>query len=258
MTSSLFRFSSLAAAAFAGVLLYSQTVFANPVDRLCQGLPAHDTLQAALREAKSAANGGFGTEMWGAVVNRNGVICAVVHTGSGPADQWPGSRLIAVAKAYTANAFSLPSLSVSTANLFFATQPGGPLSGLAQGNPLDTSTAYAGKASSFGTDHDPLVGNRVGGTITFGGGVALYNARHELVGGLGVSGDSSCADHNIAWRTRNKLELDYVPGGVSKDKAHADSIIFDISNGKSAGGWGHAACGPNVAKVAASLPTTRK
>ena len=36
----------------------------------------------------------------------------------------------------------------------------------------------------------------------------------KLVGGLGVSGDSSCADHNIAWRTRHNLNLDYVPGGV--------------------------------------------
>lgn len=33
----------------------------------------------------------------------------------------------------------------------------------------------------------------------------------EIVGGLGVSGDSSCADHNIGWRTRHALELDYVP-----------------------------------------------
>jgi hypothetical protein len=32
-----------------------------------------------------------------------------------------------------------------------------------------------------------------------------------LVGGLGVSGDSSCADHNIAWRVRDSLNLDTVP-----------------------------------------------
>jgi hypothetical protein len=36
-----------------------------------------------------------------------------------------------------------------------------------------------------------------------------------LIGGLGVSGDSSCADHNIACRTRHNLKLDYVPAGVS-------------------------------------------
>jgi hypothetical protein len=36
-----------------------------------------------------------------------------------------------------------------------------------------------------------------------------------LIGAIGVSGDTSCADHNIAWRTRNNLNLDHVPGGVS-------------------------------------------
>ena len=34
-----------------------------------------------------------------------------------------------------------------------------------------------------------------------------------------MSGDTSCADHNIAWRTRNTLNLDYVPAGVSGDAA---------------------------------------
>jgi len=34
-----------------------------------------------------------------------------------------------------------------------------------------------------------------------------------------VSGDTSCADHDIAWRVRNKLGLDHLVGvgGVSKD-----------------------------------------
>ena len=42
-----------------------------------------------------------------------------------------------------------------------------------------------------------------GGVNVFGGGLALYDARGQLLGAIGVSGDSSCADHNIAWRTRN-------------------------------------------------------
>ena len=33
----------------------------------------------------------------------------------------------------------------------------------------------------------------------------LYNAKGQLVGAIGVSGDSSCADHNIAWRTRHTV-----------------------------------------------------
>ena len=60
--------------------------------------------------------------------------------------------------------------------------------------------------------------------------------RGRIVGGLGVSGDTSCADHNIAYRTRNMLELDYVPSGVAAvaDPTRRDNIVFDIvpqSNG---------------------------
>src|SRR5262249_17398654 len=50
------------------------------------------------------ANGGLFTpnKMWAAVVDRKGVLCAVI---SSDPDAWPGSRAIAIAKAYTANAF---------------------------------------------------------------------------------------------------------------------------------------------------------
>src|SRR5207244_10961946 len=63
-------------------------------------------------------------------------------------------------------------------------------------------------ATNFGTGSDPMVAHRIGGVNVFGGGLALYNGAHVLVGAIGVSGDSSCADHNIAWRTRNDLGLD--------------------------------------------------
>jgi hypothetical protein len=51
-----------------------------------------------------------------------------------------------------------------------------------------------------------MVGERVGGTITFGGGLALYSGR-DPVGGLGLSGDTACADHSTAWRVRAELRL---------------------------------------------------
>ena len=41
-----------------------------------------------------------------------------------------------------------------------------------------------------------------GGLIFFGGGVPLYR-NGKIVGALGVSGDTSCADHEIAKRVRN-------------------------------------------------------
>jgi len=52
------------------------------------------------------------------------------------------SRVISAQKANTANAFSLPGLAVSTANLFSAVQPGGSLFGLQFSNPVATDVAY--------------------------------------------------------------------------------------------------------------------
>ena len=44
-------------------------------------------------------------------------------------------------------------------------------------------------------------------------GADLHNKQGKLVGALGVSGDTSCGDHNIAWKSRHALDLDYVPNG---------------------------------------------
>jgi hypothetical protein len=71
-----------------------------------------------------------------------------------------------------------------------------------------------------------MVGRRIGGVNVFGGGLALYNAKRQLVGAIGVSGDTSCADHNIAWRTRNNLHLDFVPGGIS-NSGKDDNINYE-------------------------------
>jgi len=87
-----------------------------------------------------------------------------------------------------------------------AGQPGGSLFGLQESNPVNTDLAYGGNASNFGRSNDPMVGGRIGGVNVFGGGAPLYNSNGRLVGALGVSGDSSCADHNIAWRTRANLK----------------------------------------------------
>jgi uncharacterized protein GlcG (DUF336 family) len=190
--------------------------------------------------------------MWGTLVNRDGVVCAVAFTGADRGSQWPGSRVISAQKANTANAFSLRILVLSTANLYSAVQPGGSLFGLQESNPVSTAAAYAGPSSAYGKSNDPLVGQKIGGVNVFGGGLALYNSSHDLIGAIGVSGDSSCADHAIAWRTRNALSLDYVPGGVGPNGK--DDIAYS-------GPWSQPHCVPGGAAtedaVAASLPATR-
>lgn len=226
----------------------------------CADLPDYAALKAALKTAVAEKNGGFNLPMWGTIVDRSGTVCAVAYSGETVDAQWLGSRVISAQKANTANAFSLAGLALSTANLYAAVQPGGSLFGLQESNPVNPALAYAGSMKDFGSASDPMAGKRIGGVNVFGGGVALYNAKGEILGGLGVSGDSSCADHNIAWRARNNLKLDFVPAGVAKDKT--DQIIYDISANKSAGGFGHPTCGgtenalvkdlPAVAKVAAA------
>jgi uncharacterized protein GlcG (DUF336 family) len=229
----------------------------------CAGLPSHSALQAALAAAQNQGNGGFGLEMWASVVNRDGVVCAVAFTGTNRGDQWPGSRVISAQKANTANAFSLPGLALSTANIYSAVQPGGSLFGLQASNPVNTDVAYGGNPAHNGQANDPMVGGRIGGVNVFGGGLALYNSAGTLVGAVGVSGDSSCADHNIAWRVRNTLNLDYVPGGVSPDASRPDNIVYDITPqagqmpGVSPSGWGHPECTPAATGIAAGLPVTK-
>jgi len=226
----------------------------------CSQLPGHSQLQKALADARAAANGGFNLDMWGTVVDRDGEVCAVAFTGGDRGDQWPGSRVISAQKANTANAFSLPGLALSTANLYAAVQPGGSLFGLQQSNPVDVGVAYKGPSRSFGQASDPMIGSKIGGVNVFGGGLALYDAQRHLLGGIGVSGDTSCADHNIAWRTRHGLGLDHVPAGVSGDPARPDNIVFDIAGGVSAGGFGQVHCRSGQAAaesaIAAALPPT--
>lgn len=217
-------------------------------------LPSHDTVKKALQEVVKGENGGFALNMWATIVDRDGEVQIVAFSGDDRGDQWPGSRVISAQKANTANAFSLPGLSISTANLFSAVQPGGSLYGLQHSNPVDTDVAYGGDSEKIGTANAPMVGRKIGGVNVFGGGLALYDKSGELLGAIGVSGDSSGADHNIAWKVRDALNLDYIPGGLSPNKD--DNIVNDITDGVSAGGWGHPVTSPEAAAIAKALPVS--
>lgn len=187
-----------------------------------------NAIQNQLARVAAMNNGGLFSpnRMWSAVVDRQGVLCSVIRLG----DAWPGSRAIAIAKANTANGFSNDQLALSTANLYGPTQPGGPLYGLNNSNTFNPEFLPQGSGA----------GRVPGGVITFGGGVPLY-AAGKVIGGLGLSGDTACADHAIAFRMRRSanLGLDKVPGGVAPDGS--DNIIY--ASGNAPTGFQHPHCG---------------
>jgi uncharacterized protein GlcG (DUF336 family) len=149
---------------------------------------------------------------WAAIVNREGELCAVAVSTDDPSAPWPGSQAISKAKAYTANAFSTDTAPLSTARLYTLSQPGHSLWGIASGNPIDPNC--------LSTPSEPRgLGRVCGGTIAFGGGLPLYRDGKRL-GGLGVSGDTACADHEIAKRIRSAAKLD-PPSGPG-----ADDIVY--------------------------------
>lgn len=160
-------------------------------------------------------SGGLGNPMWGVVVNRNGTVCAVAYSGGTVTSQWLLSRQIAAAKAFTTNGLSLKNHPIPTIALDPLVQPGAGLFNVAFGNIQDAAAAYKGPFSSWGTQNDPMVGNRIGGMITFGGGVPLVaSTGAEPVGGLGVSGDTACRDDRFSRAVREKLGLDKVSDGT--------------------------------------------
>ena len=182
----------------------------------------------------SGGNGGLFSpnRMWSAIVDRQGVLCSVIRSD---ADAWPGSRSIAIAKASAANDFSNDKLALSTANLYSFVQPAntqtatnfpaGSLFGLNNSNPFNPAFQPQGTGN----------GQVPGGIITFGGGVALYQ-NGKVIGGLGVSGDTACADHAIAYRMRAAASLNGTPGGIG-----SDNIVY-LNPGELPHDLGHPHC----------------
>ncbi len=209
---------------------------AQSLSPLCQGLPRANDLRQLMQAAAVADNpalspalragpGGLGglfggTRMWAAVVNRNGQLCAWNTSRADATNIWPGSQAIAKAKAYTANAFSLNAsgggFPLSTAQLYTFTQPGHSLWGLNQSNPFNPSFLLAPSGSTLG------LGQIAGGIITFGGGVALYSG-NQLMGGLGISGDTACTDHEIAKRVRDLAGLNPPLGPLVDDISYSSA-----------------------------------
>jgi uncharacterized protein GlcG (DUF336 family) len=190
----------------------------------CGGLPNNTQLREFLRNAASGtginaalgpgtdAGGIFGgARMWGAIVNRQGEVCTFVTSTDDPTQVWPISQAISKAKAYTANSVSLDEFVLSTARLYTLVQPGHSLFGLNHSNPFNPSYLVGPSQTSGGGANQVA-----GGIITFGGGVPLYRDG-RIVGGLGVSGDTACADHEIAKRVRDLAGLNPTGGPLVDD-----------------------------------------
>lgn len=199
----------------------------------CDQLPSADDLKNWLKEApKKAEAGGLfrGQYEWATVVNRSGEICATAVATDDVTAAWPGSLAISKAKAFTANAFSTDSAPMSTARLYTLSQPGHSLWSAANGNPFNPACLAApGEA-------DSSKGKVCGGTIVFGGGLPLYKGMTK-VGAIGVSGDTPCADHEIAKRIRDMAGLN-PPTGMN-----ADDIWYTKADGPSF--YAHPLC-PNT------------
>jgi len=170
-------------------------------------------VKAALQSVVAGnTSAGFNLPMWLTIVDETGTVCEVmtsdvsataVGTLAGNS-KWLGSRVISAQKANTANAFSLNGVAISSGALYAAVQPGASLYGLQESNPVDATKAYAGSSASFGMNTDPLKGQRIGGINVFGGGLAVYKGGVK-VGAIGVSGDTSCTDHAVAWQVRDLI-----------------------------------------------------
>jgi uncharacterized protein GlcG (DUF336 family) len=215
MSLSPFRYIAL------GILIAGTPLLATD----CSQLPDVNQLKQLLAKAPNAGGeeGGLfhGKQEWAVSVNRDGQVCAFAASQSDPGKLWPGSLSIAKAKAFTANAFSTDDMPLSTARLYTLTQPGHSLWGIAASNPFAASDVQ-GITQALASGPQKIEG----GLIAFGGGVPLYKGG-KIVGGLGVSGDTACADHETAKRMRHLAGLE--PAGGAK----ADDITYPSADGPS-------------------------
>ena len=219
----------------------------------CAALPDQQRLKAALIAARAAESSGLNANQWATIVDRDGVVCAIAFAGSERTSQAGFARISSAMRANTANMFNYPGgAALSTSNLYSVTQPGGFVAGLPTSYPVNRKAAFDGNPFWFGTPYDAMIGQRIGGFVAFGGGVGLFGTGAVVLGGLGVAGDHSCTDHDIAWRVRNLLGLDHLAGfpPLSGDPARPDNIVYDITavaeggTGLSRSGLGHPGC-PN-------------
>lgn len=225
----------------------------------CSFMPAHAAFKSALLAARDQDIGGSG-QVWGVLVNRTGMVCAVAYTGNTLSEQPLEARLRAAALASTANAFSVDALFLSSANLYGPQQTGW-LNATGFELPVDATRGYASRPGQVpGSPADPLLRLRIGGVLAMGGGLALMDLHGRGLGAIGVAGINPCVDHNLAWRARGLLNLDYVPAGMNADDpSRPDNILYQgqVSDANAAY-FTHPACSNAATAASSNLPATRQ
>lgn len=237
----------------------------------CKLLPDHAQLRAALKAARQSLLGDSNAPnpappVWGVLLDRLGAVCAVAHSADSLGEVALAGRIQAAALAHTANAMSLERQFYASANLYRQQLPGQWHDIDGHGLPVDAGRAYGGKGKraaggQLGSAQDPLVGIVPGGWLGQGGGLALKDAFGRVVGALGIAGDTPCANHNLAWLARHRLELDYVPAGVvfTADPSRPDNILYEGDVGDPAlNDYTHPACSAADKADSAALSVTRQ
>ena len=163
-----------------------------------------DQLKTALDPAvgnPAAGNGGLNLNMWATVVDRSGIVVAVVFTGAEGGDQWPGSRIISAQKANTANNVQPRRPGALDRQPLFR--------GPAGRQPVRAAGSQPGRHGRRlrrnATDSAPprsMVGQAHRRDQRLRRRLRAVRRATALVGGMGVSGDTSCADHAIGWKVR--------------------------------------------------------
>ena len=176
--------------------------------------------QTTANATPSALRPAANTKMWCAVVDREGELQLIKATDTGEtpgagliipgflaSDAWRGSIEIAIAKAFTAVAFSSNQQALDSRTIGLLARTDGP----GKKGPHDIGTD-AGVAPLFGIGNTnpfrPLAGAvsddnisaRHRGIVTFAGGQPVYQcaAPHHLLGAVGVSGDGVDEDDTVA------------------------------------------------------------
>jgi uncharacterized protein GlcG (DUF336 family) len=206
-------FGGLAVAGIlAGAGVFAARAVAAPAGTFQSALESACASAAAAEPSTVRGSGKF-TKMWCAVVDREGKTLAIQATDTGgtpnaPAgsDAWRGSIEIALAKAYSAVAFSSNDQALNTFGLGLASRPdaGGdpgqvghdagpaPLWGIGNSNPYRPVTGTHGNP-------DDAVNKYHHGIITFAGGEPVYDCTSDLlIGAVGVSGDGVDEDDAVA------------------------------------------------------------